>query len=130
MAKTGMSRGLAATVTVLGTALAVTVLLLLFLVPIVGSARDFLQQLPMTIEQLRSSDELSWLGDTGAGGNVQSGADSAAASVPDTISAVLGVAGNFFTIFLAGFTVIFHLPLLPERRDESQAGGRQLVDAW
>ncbi len=107
MAKTGMSRGLAATVTVLGTALAVTVLLLLFLVPIVGSARDFLQQLPMTIEQLRSSGELSWLGDTGAGGNVQSGAESAAVSVPDTISALLGLAGNFFSIFLAGFTVIF-----------------------
>jgi predicted PurR-regulated permease PerM len=107
MAKTGMSRGLAATVTVLGTALAVTVLLLLFLVPIVGSARDFLQQLPTTTEQLRSSDELSWLGDTGAGGNLQSGAESAAGTVPDTISAVLGVAGSFFSIFLAGFTIIF-----------------------
>jgi predicted PurR-regulated permease PerM len=107
MAKTGMSRGLAATVTVLGTALAVVVLALLFLVPMVGSVRDFLQQLPMTVEDLRSSDELSWLGDTGAGGNVQSGANSAAASVPDTISAVLGVAGSFFSIFLAGFTILF-----------------------
>ncbi len=36
MAKTGMSRGLAATVTVLGTAVAVTVLALLLLVPFVG----------------------------------------------------------------------------------------------
>ena len=36
MAKTGMSRGMAAAVTVLGTALVVTVLALLFLVPLVG----------------------------------------------------------------------------------------------
>ena len=42
MAKTGMSRGLAATVTVLGTAVAVTVLALLLLVPFVGGVRDYL----------------------------------------------------------------------------------------
>ena len=36
MSKTGMSRGVAAAVTVLGTALAVTVIALLFLVPLVG----------------------------------------------------------------------------------------------
>ena len=107
IAKTGWSRGLAATVTVLGTALAVTVLALLLLVPMVGSVRDFLQQLPTTVESLRTSDELSWLGDTGAGGNAQSGANAAAASVPDAISAVLGVAGDFFTLFLTAFTVLF-----------------------
>ena len=43
MAKTGMSRGLAATVTVLGTAVAVCLLMLVLLVPLVGSVRDFLQ---------------------------------------------------------------------------------------
>src|SRR6186997_3326394 len=102
IAKTGWSRGLAATVTVLGTALTVTVLALLLLVPMVGSVRDFLQQLPMTVEGLRTSDELSWLGDTGIGGNAQSGANSASASVPDAISAVLGVAGSFFSLFLIG----------------------------
>ena len=48
MAKTRMSRGLAATVTVLGTALAVVALMLLLLVPLVGSVRDFLQDLPET----------------------------------------------------------------------------------
>ena len=55
MAKTGMSRGLAATITVLGTAVAVFVLALLLLVPLVGSVRDFLQDLPQTVEQLRES---------------------------------------------------------------------------
>jgi putative heme transporter len=107
MAKTGLSRGLAATATVLGAALIVVVLALLFLVPIVTAVRDFLQELPATVEQLRESDELSWLGDSGAGENLQSGADEVSVSVPDTVSAVLGVAGTFFTVFVASFTVLF-----------------------
>ena len=107
MAKTGMSRGLAATLTVLGTAVTVLVLALLFLVPIVGGVRDFLQQLPLLVEQLRASDELSWLGDSGAAENVQAGSEQVSASVPDAISAVLGIAGDFFSIFLISFTLIF-----------------------
>jgi len=108
MRKTKLSRGLAATVTVLGIALAVTALFLLLLVPLVGSVRDFLQDLPTLVQQLRDSDELSsWLGDSGAAGNVQSGADQVSVSVPDAISAVLGIAGSFFTVFLAGFTILF-----------------------
>src|SRR6187551_16202 len=76
MEKTRMSRGLAATITVLGTAVAVVALMLLLLVPLVGSVRDFLQDLPEVVEELRSSDELSsWLGDSGAAGNVQEGAE-------------------------------------------------------
>ena len=55
MRKTNMSRGLAATITVLGTAIGVVVIALLFLVPMVGSVRDFLHELPQTIEQLRST---------------------------------------------------------------------------
>jgi putative heme transporter len=107
MSKTGLSRGLAATVTVLGAALAVLVLALLFLAPIVGGIRDFLQELPATVEQLRESDELSWLGDTGVGGNVEEGAEKVSASVPDTISAVLGIAGSFFSVFVGAFTILF-----------------------
>jgi predicted PurR-regulated permease PerM len=107
MEKTRMSRGLAATITVLGTALAVVVLALLFLVPMVGSVRDFLHDLPDTIQQLRSSDELSWLGDTGIGKNLQEGANKTSVSVPNAISEVLGIAGDFFAVFLAGFTILF-----------------------
>ena len=107
MAKTHMSRGLAATVTVLGTALAVTLLALLLLVPLVGGVRDFLQELPATVQSLRDSGELSWLGDSGAAENVQDGAATVSASVPDAISAVLGVAGTFFGVFLAAFTLLF-----------------------
>jgi len=107
MEKTRMSRGLAATVTVLGTAVAVTILMLVLLVPLVGSVRDYLQDLPQTVQSLRDSDELSWLGDSGAAGNVQDGAQEVSVSVPDAISAVLGIAGSFFGVFLAAFTILF-----------------------
>jgi predicted PurR-regulated permease PerM len=107
MAKTRLGRGLAATVTVLGTALAVTVLALLLLVPLVGSVRDYLQDLPSVIEDLRNADGLSWLGDSGAAGNVQEGAEEVSVSVPDAISAVLGLAGDFFTLFIVAFSVLF-----------------------
>jgi predicted PurR-regulated permease PerM len=105
--RTGWSRGLAATVTVLGTAVGVVLIGLLFLVPMVASVRDFLHDLPTTIQQLRSSDELSWLGDTGIGQNLQEGANKTSVSVPDAISEVLGIAGDFFAVFLGGFTILF-----------------------
>ena len=107
MRRTGMSRGLAATLTVLGSALAVTVLFLLLLVPLASSVRDFLKQLPQTVQELRDSGELSWLGDSGAAQNVQQGADHISKSIPDTVSAILGVAGGFFGVFLAAFTILF-----------------------
>jgi putative heme transporter len=107
MSKTHMSRGLAATVTVLGSALAVTLLALLLLVPMAGSVRDYLQALPETVQNLRDSDELGFLGDSGPAENVQSGAETVSVSVPDAIGAVLGIAGDFFAIFLAAFTILF-----------------------
>ena len=107
MAKTRMSRGLAATVTVIGAALAVTALFLLLLVPLVGGVRDFLQGLPATVQSLRDSGELSWLGDSGAAENVQAGGQQVSVSVPDAISQVLGIAGDFFSVFLAAFTILF-----------------------
>ena len=108
MAKTHMSRGLASAITVIGTALAVLVIALLFLVPLVGAVRDFLHDLPQTVEQLRESDELSgWFGNSGAAQNVQSGAEKVSSGVPDAISAVLGIAGGFFSAFLVTFTIIF-----------------------
>jgi putative heme transporter len=107
MRKTGMSRGLAATVTVLGTAVAVAILFLLLLVRVAGGVRDFLQDLPAIVSDLRSSDELAWLGDSGAAENVQAGAEQVAVSVPDAVSAVLGVTTGFFGLFLAAFTILF-----------------------
>jgi predicted PurR-regulated permease PerM len=94
-------------VTVLGTALLVVLLSLLLLVPLVGSVRDFLHDLPQTVQSLRDSGELDFLGGSGGAENVQSGADTISASVPDAISAVLGIAGDFFAVFLAAFTILF-----------------------
>jgi predicted PurR-regulated permease PerM len=107
MRRTHLSRGLAATLTVIGSAIAVTVLFLVLLAPLVGGVRDFLKQLPDTVQQLRDSDELSWLGDSGAAKDVQEGAAHISASIPDAISAVLGIAGSFFGVFLAAFTILF-----------------------
>ena len=107
MAKTGLSRGLAATITVLGAALALVLLGLLFLVRIVGDVRDFLKDVPSLVEQLRESSELSFLGDSGAAENAQQGANNLADWVPDAISAMLGVAGAGFSVFIAGFTILF-----------------------
>jgi predicted PurR-regulated permease PerM len=107
MTRTHLSRGLAATATVLGTAVLVLLLALLLLVPLVGSVRDFLHDLPQTVQSLRDSSELDFLGDSGAAQNIQSGAEKISASVPDAISAVLGIAGSFFGVFLACFTILF-----------------------
>ena len=107
MAKTRMSRGLAATVTVLGAAVAVTVLLLLLLVPMVGGVRDYLQDLPETVSDLRDQGGLGWLGDSGAAENVQDGAQQVSVSVPDAISKVLGIASGIFGLFIAAFTILF-----------------------
>jgi predicted PurR-regulated permease PerM len=104
---TNLSRGLAATILVLGSAVAVTVLGLLLLVPLVEGVRDFLQELPDIVAELRESDELSWLGDTAAADNAEDGAGLVAGGIPDAVSAVLGVAGDAFAVGLAVFTVIF-----------------------
>jgi predicted PurR-regulated permease PerM len=107
MRRTHMSRGLAATVTVLGIAVAATIFFLLLLVPLVGSVRDYLQDLTRTVDDLRDADGLSWLRDSGAAENVRSGAEQVSMSVPNAIPAVLGIAGDFFSIFLAAFTILF-----------------------
>ena len=135
MRKTHLSRGLAATVTVIGTALAVTLLFLVLLVPLVGGVRDFLVQLPATVQQLRDSGELSWLGDSGAAQNVQNGASDISSSLPTAISAVLGIAGSFFSVFLALFTILFIcLFLLTDIGNLKQALGSVLMpdeeDRW
>jgi predicted PurR-regulated permease PerM len=107
MRRTGMSRGLAATITVIGSAVVVTVFFLLLLVPLVSSVRDYLKELPQTVQELRDSGELSWLGDSGAAKNVQQGAEHISKSIPEAVSSILGVAGGFFGVFLALFTILF-----------------------
>ena len=107
MRRTGRGRGLSATIVVLGTAVGATVLALILLVPLVSSIRDFLKDLPTLVENLRESDELSWLGDSGSAENVQDGANDLSATIPDAIGALLGVAGQAFTVGLSLFTVLF-----------------------
>jgi predicted PurR-regulated permease PerM len=104
---TKWKRGISATVLVLGSALAVTVLALLLLVPLVASLRDFIKSLPEIVQGLQDSDELSWAADSGAGDNVHQGAVNLADAIPHAISAILGVAGSAFSAGLWIFTLIF-----------------------
>jgi predicted PurR-regulated permease PerM len=104
---TKWGRGISATVVVLGSAVGVTVLALLLLVPLVGALRDFLKGLPDLVQQLQDSDELSWAGDSGAAENVQKGASNLADSIPNAISSILGLAGDAFSAGLWIFTLIF-----------------------
>jgi predicted PurR-regulated permease PerM len=104
---TGLTRGKAATIVVLGSAVVVTALGLLLLVPLIDALIDFLKDLPQTVSELRASDELSWLGDSGAAGNVQEGADKLSATIPTAVDSFLGVAGSAFTAGLAVFTILF-----------------------
>ena len=104
---TKLGRGLSATIVVLGTAVGLTVLALILLVPLVGSLRDFVKALPQLVEDLRDSGELSWLGDSGAAENTQQGAANLADSIPNAISSILGVAGSAFSVGLTLFTLIF-----------------------
>ena len=68
--------------------------------------RDFLEDLPSIVADLQQSDELSFLGDTGAADNVQEGAQNVSEWVPDAISSMLGLAGAGFSIFIAAFTIL------------------------
>lgn len=107
MSKTRLKRGLAATVVVLGTVILLTCLALVLLVPLLGSLRDFLKQLPDLVDQLRSSDELSWLGSSGAAESVQSGAQSLSDAIPFDLGSLVGAAGHAFSFALSIFTVVF-----------------------
>jgi predicted PurR-regulated permease PerM len=102
-----IGRSGAAAIVVLGSAVLVTVLALVLLVPVVSSLIDFLKALPQTVAELRESDELSWMGDSGAAQNVQDGSQKLADTIPRAVDAFLGVAGNAFSAGLAIFTIIF-----------------------
>jgi putative heme transporter len=77
------------------------------LVPLAGSVRDFLKDLPDLVAQLQANDQLKWLGDSGAGTNAHEGAQTVSASIPDAISRMLGLAGSAFSAFLGIFTIVF-----------------------
>jgi predicted PurR-regulated permease PerM len=105
--KTGLKRGMAATVTVLGALLVVTLLVLVLAIPILQSMQDFLKGLPDLVDKLRNSSELDSVGDTSAAGSVQSGAQSVANAVPDALSGLVGFAGSVFAAFVDVFLITF-----------------------
>ncbi len=107
MSKTGLGRGLAATIMVLGSVVLLCVLAFLLLRPMLESMQSFLKDLPDTVAKLRESGELSWLGDTSAGSDTQDAATTVSESIPDALSGLVGLAGDLFSAGLAAFTLIF-----------------------
>jgi predicted PurR-regulated permease PerM len=102
-----VSRNIAAAIVVLGSVVILTILALVLLVPMVDSLVDFLKGLPQTVEDLRNSNELSWLGDSGGAKNVQQGSEHLANTIPSAVGAFLGIAGSAFSVGLSLFTIIF-----------------------
>ena len=139
MRRTGLGRGLAAAILVLGSVAVVSVLALLLAVPLLRSVRDLLKDLPQIVADLRDSDELSWLGDSGAAEEVQDGSQSLADAVPFDLADLVGVAGDVFGLALAIFTVIFVtmfvLVDMPKFKDAvssllDPARSRRTLDVW
>ncbi len=106
MRHTRLGRGLAGTIVVLGSTITITVLALILLVPMVRSVIDLLHDLPQIVAEVQDNLPSS-VGNSGAAGNVSDGAASVSARVPDGVSSALGLAGEFFSIGLAAFTLIF-----------------------
>lgn len=105
--KTPLGRGMSATVTVIGSLVVVTLLGLVLLKPLLEGLQTFLEDLPQIVEDLRSSDELSFVEDTGAADNVQSGAQSVSDAVPEALGALVGFAGSIASAGLAVFLITF-----------------------
>jgi len=105
--KTHWGRGLSSTVTVIGALVVASLLALVLLRPFLEAMQSFLKDLPQTVEQLRNSDELSFLGNTGAADTAQSGAQSISNAVPDALGALLGFAGSIASAGLAVFLITF-----------------------
>jgi len=103
--KTRLGRGLGATILVLGTVAVVTVLALLLTASLLGSIRDLLNSSPELVADLR--DRLGSLGDTAAAAEVEDGAEDLAASSPDGLAELVGIAGSVFGFVLAVFTLVF-----------------------
>jgi predicted PurR-regulated permease PerM len=111
--KTRLGRGMSATVTVIGALVALTLLALVLLKPFLEGMQSFLKDLPQIVDQLKSSNELGFLGSTGAADQVQSGAQNVSSSVPDALGALVGFAGSIASagldVFLITFICLFFL---------------------
>jgi predicted PurR-regulated permease PerM len=105
MARTGLGRGLAATILVLGSVAIVTVLALLLTASLLGSIRDLLNESPELVADLR--DQLGAVGDSAAAGEVEEGAENLADATPDGLASLVGIAGSVFSAVLAVFTIVF-----------------------
>ena len=133
--KTGLKRGMASTVTVLGALVLVAVLALVLAIPMLRSLQSFLKDLPDLVDKLRNSDELSSVGDTSAAGSVSAGAESISNAVPNALSGLVGFAGSVFSacidIFLITFICLFFLCEVDDlKKSLASVLSRRQDDLW
>jgi predicted PurR-regulated permease PerM len=106
--RTGMSRGRAATLTVLGLVVVGVLITLALLIPLLRELRDLIQSLPQIVAEIRDSDAFHWLDEqVDIGDQAQVHASDIAARVPDTLQAFVGIAGHVFGFFFLIFELIF-----------------------
>jgi len=106
--RTGMSRGRAATLMVLGLVLAGLLITLALLIPLLRELKDLVQSLPQIVADIRASDAFKSLdARVAVGADAQNHAADISATVPDTLSAFVGLAGNVFGFFFLIFELIF-----------------------
>jgi predicted PurR-regulated permease PerM len=111
--KTSLGRSMASTVVVLGVLVSVTIVAILFLIPLLQSLQSFLKDLPDLVTQLKNSSELGFLDNTGTGDRLSSGSTSVSSAVPDAVGALVGFAGSLASaaldVFLLTFICLFFL---------------------
>jgi predicted PurR-regulated permease PerM len=107
-ARTGMSRGRAALLVVLGLVLVGLLLTLALVIPMLRGLRDLVRDLPQIVAGIRDSDPFKWLDQRiDLGSELQTEAASIASRVPATLQGFVGLAGNVFGFFFVIFELIF-----------------------
>ena len=129
MAKTHMSRGLAATVTVLGTALAVVLLALLLLVPLVGERARLPAGPSADGAEPARLQRARLVGGSGAAENVQSGADTDLRVGAGRDQRGARHRRRLLRDLPGRLHDHLHLPVPAHRRRQPQAVARQRADA-
>ena len=106
--RTGMKRGNAAMLVVLGVVGALGVLAYLLVSPFVGAVQDLIEDLPNIVERIRTSDLFQRLDrQTDLGEELQRRAESLAAELPTRLGDAFAVGGRIFGFGLGAITIVF-----------------------
>jgi predicted PurR-regulated permease PerM len=102
-------RGACATILVLGLLTVTIVFILLLLAPLAGSFRNFVDQLPSIVEDIKNNSSLGkWINEhSSAPETAQGNVKQVAQAIGDAAGGVLGIVVSGFSLVLSGVTAIF-----------------------